>query len=756
MTFIEQQQSPMMAIIRPSSMNISPNEFYDSAIELVADDYSSSTTSYCDPYLSTTSTKHTYNQSNNCIAVTSSSSSAINRLTNLVYTNPNNQSLNTLVFNPMYRTKFNGNDSKRNQQPVLFDQQRIDSSISTLKSSPKSSTLSKEIIPKQKSSHQTSSSLVISNNRTLSMMATNPQQPVVVISSDNQKYQPQSSSTAINTSYKDNRENRIHSATKYQPQQQINTNIKKQITIQQQPLPSISSSSSPLRSSRSFTASYCSRPNVTLIRRKSASERLAESKGKYIGRMPSDMTINRFINQSDRLDYGERQSPFQSIVQMETSTATSLIRSKQTTNSLSNSLITEIHHGSNNSDNRSLITKINSHLNKIKKQSDQNNLVKKRISPKLSENSTGGTSNLELQLRELISLDNMIGETIQPNRISKDVIITKNDDPRSNCESDDLIIQQNDIYRAELKYIGSSSSSSSSSSHSSSSATQSTKTTTTTTSSSSSLCSIFSEPYNISSSPEKMKRINDELLLSSSSLKKENKFTNFPSQLPSICDDWKQEENLNLSTSVMRSKSDISPLSNNQRFLNNHSNPKEQDIDRLFKNLCLNSNLQQNNNDNRMETKRNERNISFSSNDDSMKRKMHHHTNNNKDNYNVKNHHNNEMIYPSYDDSNSSKSTISNEFSSFNSSSQLSVDEPSFSHTHNSKRRRIFHHHGGSTSKLTFENLMLHQQNLASSRSCTNLLANFHNGPSVVERNARIIKWLFNCRKAMDHQSTII
>lgn len=263
MTFIEQQQSPMMAIIRPSSMNISPNEFYDSAIELVADDYSSSTTSYCDPYLSTTSTKHTYNQSNNCIAVTSSSSSAINRLTNLVYTNPNNQSLNTLVFNPMYRTKFNGNDSKRNQQPVLFDQQRIDSSISTLKSSPKSSTLSKEIIPKQKSSHQTSSSLVISNNRTLSMMATNPQQPVVVISSDNQKYQPQSSSTAINTSYKDNRENRIHSATKYQPQQQINTNIKKQITIQQQPLPSISSSSSPLRSSRSFTASYCSRPNVT-------------------------------------------------------------------------------------------------------------------------------------------------------------------------------------------------------------------------------------------------------------------------------------------------------------------------------------------------------------------------------------------------------------------------------------------------------------------------------------------------------------
>ncbi|KAH9529414.1 hypothetical protein DERF_003300 [Dermatophagoides farinae] len=94
---------------------------------------------------------------------------------------------------------------------------------------------------------------------------------------------------------------------------------------------------------------------------------------------------------------------------------------------------------------------------------------------------------------------------------------------------------------------------------------------------------------------------------------------------------------------------------------------------------------------------------------------MHHHTNNNKDNYNVKNHHNNEMIYPSYDDSNSS-----------------------------------------STSKLTFENLMLHQQNLASSRSCTNLLANFHNGPSVVERNARIIKWLFNCRKAMDHQSTII
>lgn len=493
-----------------------------------------------------------------------------------------------------------------------------------------------------------------------------------------------------------------------------------------------------------------------MIRRKSASERLAESKGKYIGRMQSDANINCFNNRSDH-DYREQQS-IDSIRSMDTcTTSTNFIRSNQTTNSQSNSSIAEIHFidGSNNLDNGSLISKINSHLNKIKKQSNQNNLVKKRISPKLSENSTGAVSNLEMQLRELISLDNVVNDVVVlPNRISND-FISKNDDLQRICESDDLIKQQKDIYRAELKYIGSSSSSS----QSSSSPTQSITTNTTSSSSSSSSCSIFSEPYNISSSPEKMKRINDKLLFlsSSSSLKMEKKFSNISSQLPSICTDCKHDENLNLSTSVMRSKSDISPLSNNQRFSNNHSNPQEQDIDHIFKSLCLNSNHKpnENNNDNRMKAKQNERNIIFSSNDDSLKRKMHHHTN--KDNYNVKNHHNNSMIYPGYEDSNSNKSTtISNEFSSFNSSSQLSVDEPSFNHTHNSKRRRIFHHHGGSTSKLTFENLMLHQQNLASSRSCTNLLANFHNGPSVVERNARIIKWLFNCRKAMDHQSTII
>jgi hypothetical protein len=29
-----------------------------------------------------------------------------------------------------------------------------------------------------------------------------------------------------------------------------------------------------------------------------------------------------------------------------------------------------------------------------------------------------------------------------------------------------------------------------------------------------------------------------------------------------------------------------------------------------------------------------------------------------------------------------------------------------------------------------------------------------HGEPSIVERNARVIKWLFNCRKATDHQTT--
>ncbi|OTF81439.1 hypothetical protein BLA29_012589, partial [Euroglyphus maynei] len=90
-------------------------------------------------------------------------------------------------------------------------------------------------------------------------MNTKPQPTKIVVnSSDNGKY-PQSSSSS---SYMDNRENRIYCFSKYQhrqpQQQQINANIKKQITIQQPP-----PSSSPLRSSRSFTASYCSRPNVT-------------------------------------------------------------------------------------------------------------------------------------------------------------------------------------------------------------------------------------------------------------------------------------------------------------------------------------------------------------------------------------------------------------------------------------------------------------------------------------------------------------
>lgn len=373
----------------------------------------------------------------------------------------------------------------------------------------------------------------------------------------------------------------------------------------------------------------------------------------------------------------------------------------------------------NCSDN--LVTKINNHLNKAKTNNNNNNnhnasLVKKRVSPRLSENSsTFGSSILELQLRELISLDkdgdeislskqqehrNPEQQFSPINESSCDQLMIDNvqyqPDPVQQLENNSSPVDK-DIYRAELKYICSSSSSESSS-------------------------TIFSEPYNISSSPEKMPT-NDTNAIAPS----------FAEQCQQPITDSNINENIN--SFVVRSKSNLSCPYEKNHYANSNEN-----IGQLLQSLCLDSNTQTNDNNdsNQLSTVAKHQRQKFGSNFSSSMDSLEKMPNNN---YNPQ-HHRDANIYTKL----LSTSNHTNDFSSLDSSTQLSIEKFKV------QRRR---NHSGSTSKLTFENLMLHQQNLSSSRSCNNLLVNFHHSSSVVERNARIIKWLFNCRKAMD-QSTII
>ena len=436
-----------------------------------------------------------------------------------------------------------------------------------------------------------------------------------------------------------------------------------------------------------------------MIRRKSASERLAESKSKYIRdkHIDSDAnvtnSVSRGVAHDDHCNLTKDTMKFLRVTPTSTksshSSSTPLSGLSPTFDNIKE--LDKCDDKCSNSQNgqNNLVDKINNQLNKTKQ-------LKKRASPKLSDGSAvNSTSNLEIQLRELISVDNTGDHLLHPNDNRKESNQSKSVDEVFESNVDEVILQKqkeaNDIYRAELKYICSSSSSS--------------------------LSTCDSEPNPVSKQQES--NLSEKILNCTAAPSVEQSCT----------------QNRICTSSVCRSKSDsFSNSATKERFRQDRIN----EIERLFIGLPFDSERFQVRDD------LNGRDRHKSSQHSS---KIRHYTNSSISNDSLdginkykKWNHSYRDILEGYNVSSTPKSSSTNDLSSIN-SSHLSTSNRFCENSLN---------HSKSISKLTFENLMLHQQNLASSRSCTNLVVNFQNGPSVVERNARIIKWLFNCRKAMN------
>ena len=461
-----------------------------------------------------------------------------------------------------------------------------------------------------------------------------------------------------------------------------------------------------------------------VIRRKSASERLAESKSKYIR---SDLESNETFRPS--IIKRDCYQPFASHLADEetidgsqpvTNCTMRLLRATPTSTKSSHTsscrlspisdhqwVTTLEDKGTNNVHSPgNLVDRIHCELNKSKQYSTPS-CSKKRVSPKNSDGSqSNGKSNLEIKLRELITLDNgneSIGSLNDDNYTSPQ---PKHCLPAPNIVTSQMqqSQQQNEsenIYFAELKFI---------------------------TTSSSSLSSMYFEPNHES--------------LSSPPIQNDNGFQNHLSDKLVVAPSIRLETNQ--TANVIRSKSDVSPKKPQviERYRNSHT----AHIERLFGSLGLDSDSyhQENkhiaavdsNRKSSIQTNNNLRNYSFSSpSNDSLDKEDKHSVDVGT----------RKLVHKHMNLSGHKSSSI-NELSSLE-SSQLSVSDHIYKSALNQSK---------STSKLTFENLMLHQQNLASSRSCHNLVASLQSGPSVVERNARIIKWLFNCRKAMSQTQPCI
>lgn len=483
-----------------------------------------------------------------------------------------------------------------------------------------------------------------------------------------------------------------------------------------------------------------------VTRRKSASEQLAESKSRYIRSRQKGESESRSTTGSDKPDTPEPNTE-DGVAQSSSLTNAFDGRMKHRETPPFKYTTTQdditVHH-----DNHVIME--HQHSVPVNKST-----IKKRISPRLSETSTASSnngqfshiphqvqspsSNLELQLRELLSLDSTGDSGVHNSGEDDEDTTTTTTDGVDKCNSKNLDLKVDDcytnpgkgeaasadlpqltnIYRAELKYIGGSSSSS--------------------------LSSMYSEPPHPSLSP-----IDDSALTTNKSTKYvQNKLPVHRLAPPvdrALKRQQKQHFLLARSKSVNHAEDGQNsvPQSAMQRLFTTpipiKSTPKQSiscdipaeekanDPTRMAQNkkvlnplTCSMHNLS---------TDDKPRNLPAVIGG-KLKKKIH------------------GKLFRSISDksSMSPSSSPTTSLSSLN-SSQISLPDHQNGLGKLSEKCK-------STSKLTIENLMLHQQALTPTRSCHNLaaLANHHqfpsSGPSVVERNARIIKWLFQCRKAM-------
>ena len=477
-----------------------------------------------------------------------------------------------------------------------------------------------------------------------------------------------------------------------------------------------------------------------MIRRKSASERLAESRSKYIRSdlVEGERTVEdsaekaansadcchlcvQWANEGGAANSNNTAGNGSCTMRLLRTTPTSTKSSHTSSSRLSP--ISDHVCGLGQTQSGNLVDRINDQLNKSKQYNVSTSCQKKRVSPRNSEGSatlSNGMSQLEMKLRELITVDSasdMLATSHSADQQSSTVVQQASPFPEvasaGGCEQSNRQRQQeletHHIYRAELKFIGSSSSSSSSSS----------------------LSSMYSEPNHESLSPidHSSSQFPHHLLIADTAA-------------PSAGEDAMQSTQTPL---VIRSKSDVSP-------------EKQQQVTERYRS-CRTESQYFGSIDSHLYQSTQERDLSGES---SMSRGNHKSSGEGSPNLQI----GHSLGLPSQEslckrekDSvdmtivqrmvpikprmtrllSTAKSCSINELSSLE-SSQLSVSEHMLKSALN---------HSKSTSKLTFENLMMHQQNLASSRSCHNLVASLQSGPSVVETNAKVIKWLYNCRKAM-------
>lgn len=474
-----------------------------------------------------------------------------------------------------------------------------------------------------------------------------------------------------------------------------------------------------------------------MIRRKSASERLAESRSKYIR---SDL-VEKNSSESSKSGKGtsadcchlcaqwvrtEDEEEVNGDGAQVSATGACTMRLLRTTPTSTKSSHTPSSRLSPISDHicaqgqeqtGNLVDRINNQLNKSKQYNEFSSCQKKRVSPRNSEGSatlSNGMSQLEMKLRELITIDSSsdlnASQAVPVDQSSSHLLHTQTttSEPLDSSRQLQQEREAHHIYRAELKFIGSSNSS---------------------------LSSMYSEPNHESLSPiESSHQLSQfkHLLLHCPNV----------STAPSVGEDASHGGKAAIqSGNVMRSKSDVSPEKQQQvteRFRSCRT-------ERLFG--SIDSHLYQSTHERDLSAETSTGGNDKSGGSSNLLRPGHSLGSPSQESLCKREKDSIDMTIvnrlvpskPRMTLLSTAKSCSINELSSLE-SSHLSVSEHLFKSALN---------HSKSTSKLTFENLMMHQQNLASSRSCHNLVASLQSGTSVVERNARIIKWLFNCRKAM-------
>lgn len=451
----------------------------------------------------------------------------------------------------------------------------------------------------------------------------------------------------------------------------------------------------------------------TVIRRKSASERLAESRSKYIRSDPDEAEYSPGAANTLALatnDGGQSWGDDElSDVHLVSGCPMRQLRATPTSTKSSHTSSSRLSPISDNVCNHAqeercpaasgalrshgnLVDRIHCQLNKSKQYSISS-CPKKRVSPRNSDGSSlsNGMTKLEMKLRELITIDTgheLLSEpTLQLNAPSHRPPSVQVEVPvGQHPETLEQEREARHIYRAEPKFIGSSTSS---------------------------LSSMYSEPNNLS--------LSDKGSVAPSA---EPKATCQPTA----------------NFAVVRSKSDASPKKQViEKYRGSH-------IERLFGSLGLDSQYYQPGNE-QLPTRKV---ALYPAKGDKTWESS------NQNGYSIVESPMHESLFKrcaqdAVDGAlprkglskatslSTPKSGSTNELSSLE-SSQLSVSEHICKGALN---------HSKSTSKLTMENLLMHQQNLASSRSCHNLVISQQSGPSVVERNAKIIKWLVHVNKAM-------